>query len=556
MTDAHAPQNTIDAIAEAYVDAVVAIDPYEATYVGIAGHDAESTDLSPDGFAERAALAWQTLSRLETAAARDERERVAGEAMRERLGLQLEMHEAGLDRSLNNVTSPMHWVREVFDLMPIATDEHWANVETRLRAVPDALAAYQRTLQSDIASGLPPATRQVAEVVVQARRVAKSFFSSLVAPAPDAMRASLGDAAGIASGAFADFADYLASEIAPKARAHDPVGRDVYRVASRYFLGAEVDLDETYAWGLDELNRIESEMARVAAQISGGGDVDDAIKVLDADPARTVSSVEALRIWMQRLSDRTIAALADTHFHIPEPIRTLECKIAPTNDGVMYYTGPSEDFSRPGRMWWSVPEGLEQLTTWRETTTVFHEGVPGHHLQVAQAVLQRDVLNRWQRMMCWCSGHGEGWALYAERLMDELGFLDDPADRLGFLDAQALRAARVVLDLGLHLELDVPDQLVRQDGLPSGRWTPEAAWDFMRKHIRQDEQILRFELNRYLGWPGQAPSYKIGERIWLEAREDARRRKGGAFDLKEFHRAALDLGALGLDPLKAALARL
>lgn len=557
MTDAQSTQNpSVDAIAGGYVDAVAAIDPYEATFVGIAGHDAETTDLSPDGFAERATLARRTLTQLDTAASRDEREHVAGEAMRERLGLQLEMHEAGLDRSLNNVASPVHWVREVFDLMPTETEADWANIETRLRAVPEALAGYQRTLEADITTGLPPAARQVGEVATQSKRAAVDFFSSLVEPAPETLRNALDDAAGIAAAAFADFADYLAREIAPKARTHDPVGRDVYRVASRFFLGAEVDLDETYAWGLDELNRIEAEMADVAAKISGGGDIHDAIKVLDADAARTVTDVEAFRVWMQDLSDRTIASLVDRHFYIPEPIRTLECKIAPTHDGVMYYTGPSEDFSRPGRMWWSVPEGLEKLTTWRETTTVFHEGVPGHHLQVAQAVHQREVLNRWQRTMCWVSGHGEGWALYAERLMDELGYLDDLGDRLGFLDAQALRAARVVIDIGLHLELDVPDQLVRLDGLPAGRWTPAAAWEFMRKHIRQDEKILEFELNRYLGWPGQAPSYKIGERIWLEAREDASRRKGGSFDLKEFHRAALDLGALGLDPLKAALARL
>ncbi|HEX6233897.1 MAG TPA: DUF885 domain-containing protein [Jiangellaceae bacterium] len=557
MTDAQPAQNSsVDAIAEAYVDAVAAIDPYEATYVGIAGHDGETTDLSPDGFAERAFLARRTLAQLDTATARDERERVAGEAMRERLGLQLEMHEAGLDRALNNIASPVHWVREVFDLMPTETEAHWANFDARLRAVPDALAGYRRTLEADIGAGLPPAARQVAEVAIQTRRAADGFFSSLVESAPEAMRDTLLDAAGIATAAFADFADYLAREVAAKARTHDPVGRDVYQVASRYFLGAQVDLDETYAWGLEEFDRIEREMTAVAAAISAGGSIEDAIAVLDADPARTVADVEALRIWMQDLSDRTIASLADRHFDIPEPIRTLECRIAPTHDGVMYYTGPSEDFSRPGRMWWSVPEGLDKLTTWRETTTVFHEGVPGHHLQVAQAVHQREVLNRWQRTMCWVSGHGEGWALYAERLMDELGYLDDLGDRLGFLDAQALRAARVIVDLGLHLELEIPDALVRRDGLPAGRWTPEAAFEFMRKHIRQDEKILEFELNRYLGWPGQAPSYKIGERIWLEAREDAQRRKGPAFDLKEFHRAALDLGALGLDPLKAALARL
>jgi uncharacterized protein (DUF885 family) len=548
--------HTVDAVADAYVDTLAALDPYGATYIGIAGHDAESTDMSPDGFAERAALARRTLDQLATAAARDERERAAGAAMRERLGLQLEMYEAGLDRSLNNIDSPAHWVREVFDLMPTSTADEWANVGSRLRAVPAALDAYRQTLAADIAAGRPPASRQVAEVALQARRAADGFFAGLVEPAPEQMQDELRAVAAGAAAAYASFADHLSSDIAPRSRDHDAVGRDVYRVASRYFLGAEVDLDETYAWGIDELDRIETEMAEVAGQLTPGGSVDDAIAVLDADPARTVADVEAFRQWMQDLADRTIDSLAGTHFDIPEPIRTIECKIAPTNDGVMYYSGPSEDFSRPGRMWWSIPEGLDKLTTWRETTTVFHEGVPGHHLQIAQAVYRSEVLNRWQRLMCWVSGHGEGWALYAERLMAELGYLDDPGDRLGMLDAQALRAARVVVDMGVHLELDVPDRLVRRDGLAPGRWTPDSAWEFMRKHIRQDEKILRFELNRYLGWPGQAPSYKIGERIWLEAREEARRRKGEAFDLREFHRTALDLGAMGLDPLKAALARL
>lgn len=547
---------TVDAVADGYVGALAAIDPYEATYCGIAGYDAETTDLSPDGFAERVALAKRTLAELETATARDHREQVAGEAMRERLGLQIEMSEAGLDRVLNNIDSPLHWVREVFDMMPTDTAEQWLNIGARLRSAPGALEAYKQTLEADIAAGLPPASRQVAEVVVQARRAAGRFFPALVEPAPEALRGELDRLAAGAAAAYADLARYLADEVTPRSRSYDAVGRDVYRIASRYFLGAEIDLDESYAWGLDELFRIEAEMAGIADQLAPGGTVDDAIKVLDADPARNISTVDGFREWMQDLSDRTIDSLAGTHFDIPEPIRTLECRIAPTNDGVMYYSGPSEDFSRPGRMWWSVPEGMDKLTTWRETTTVFHEGVPGHHLQVAQAVYRKEVLNRWQRMLCWVSGHGEGWALYAERLMSELGYLDDPGDRLGMLDAQALRAARVVIDMGVHLELNVPDELVHRDGLAPGRWTAESAWEFMRRHIRQDEKILRFELNRYLGWPGQAPSYKLGERIWLQAREEVRRRKGSAFDLKEFHRAALDLGALGLDPLKTALARL
>ncbi len=547
---------TVDAIAEDYVEAYAALDPYTATYAGIPGYDDKTTDLSPEGYTARVELAQRTLTELETALARDERERVAGDAMKERLGLEVEMHGAGLDVGLNVIASPWHSTREVFDLMPTGTEADWRTIATRLRDMPGAVGGYRQTLDAEIAAGRAPVRRQVLAVVPQVHRAARDFFPGLVSSAPDAVRADLDDAGATAAAAYEEFATYLADEVAPRALEHDPVGRDRYSIASRYFLGAAVDLDETYAWGLEELNRIEAEMAEVADQILPGGTVDEAIAALEADPARRIHGTDALREWMQDLSDRTVEAMNGVHFDIPEPIRRLECRIAPTKDGGIYYTAPSEDFSRPGRMWWSVPEGVESFSTWEQTTTVFHEGVPGHHLQVGQAVYQREVLNRWQRLLCWVSGHGEGWALYAERLMADLGFLDDPGDRIGMLDSQATRAARVVVDIGVHLELDVPDQLVERDGLAPGGWTYDSAHAFLRKHTRMVDEVLRFELDRYLGWPGQAPSYKIGERIWLAARDDVRRRKGDAFDLKEFHRAALDLGALGLDPLKDALLRL
>jgi uncharacterized protein (DUF885 family) len=219
--------------------------------------------------------------------------------------------------------------------------------------------------------------------------------------------------------------------------------------------------------------------------------------------------------------------------------------IAPTNSGAIYYTGPTDDFSRPGRMWWSVPDGVTEFDTWRETTTVYHEGVPGHHLQIAQQVYNRDQLNSWRRLASWSSGHGEGWALYAERLMADLGFLDDPGDRLGMLDGQRMRAARVVLDLGVHLGKK------KLEG--TGVWDFDYALEFMGKNVNMSKEFVNFEVHRYFGWPGQAPSYKIGQRIWEQIRDDYKAKKGAAFEIKEFHRTALNLGGLGLDTLKRAV---
>jgi uncharacterized protein (DUF885 family) len=251
---------------------------------------------------------------------------------------------------------------------------------------------------------------------------------------------------------------------------------------------------------------------------------------------------------MQQKSDAAVAALAGTHYDIPEPIRRLECRIAPTNTGGIYYTGPSDDLvTRPGRMWWSVPPGVTSFGTWKELSTVYHEGVPGHHLQIAQTVYRRDILNRWRRLGSWISGHGEGWALYAEQLMADLGFLDDPGDYMGMLDAQSLRAARVVIDIGVHCELPAPESV------GGGSWDYDKAWQFLSAHCRSAEGFRRYELDRYLGWPGQAPSYQLGKRLWLQMREEAQRRDGDAFDLPAFHRRALDIGSVGLDVLRTAV---
>lgn len=554
----------VDAIANTYVDRYAALDPITATVAGVAGHDDRLTDLSPDGFAAREALTRSALADARAATPADEREQVAKDAFIERLGLQVERYDAGLPQSqVAVITSGLHEIREVFDLMDTDTTEAWENIDARLAAVPTTLAGYRSTLLQAADAGRVSARRQLHEVARQVRHWTGqeghggSFFLNLAAGSQTTgtLRDQLDRHAAEASDAFAGFGRFLAEELWPRGRDADAVGRERYALESRYFLGAAVDLDETYAWGWQELARIEREMASVADQIVSGGTVDDAVAALDADVARRLVGKERFRAWMQDTAEAAIDELADVHFDIPEPVRRIECCLAPTDDGGIYYTGPSEDFHRPGRMWWAVPDGVDTFSTWREVTTVYHEGVPGHHLQVGQTAYRSELLNRWQRLMCWVSGHGEGWALYAERLMEDLGHLADPGDRLGMLDGQALRAARVVVDIGIHLQLEIPAD--NPFGFhPGARWTAELALEFMRQHSRDEDARLVFEVNRYLGWPGQAPSYKVGERIWLQARDDARARLGEDFDLKAFHRAALDLGALGLDPLQRALARI
>ena len=552
----------VDDIANRYVDEIAELDPVLATFAGIAGHDDRMTDYSPDGWSAAAELDRRTLAALDNVEPVDDRESAAREAMQERLRVSLERYDAGIaQHDLNVIDSPMQHIRQVFDLMPADTEDDWAVIATRLATVPGAVDSFRASLDESARDGDVVALRQIINCArlcdswTGSGNGEPSFFTSLAERSGQSgsLRSELDQNAVAATQAFAAFGDYLRSELAPHGRERDAAGRDTYRLAARYFLGADIDLDETYDWAWNELHRIEAEQSALADRIVPGGSLDDAIAELNRDPKRTIAGAEAFRDWMQDLADRSVAGLAGTHFDIPEPIRRLECRIAPTHDGAVYYTGPSEDFSRPGRMWWAVPEGEDRFATWQQTTTVFHEGVPGHHLQIAQTVYRADLLNRWQRLLCWCSGHGEGWALYAERLMADLGWLDDPGDRIGMLDAQRFRAARVVVDIGMHLEFDVPQGAGWHEG---ERFNPDLGWEFLRSHSTVPEKQLRFELERYLGWPGQAISYKVGERIWLAAREDVRARQGDAFDLATFHRAALDLGAMGLDPLRSALAKL
>jgi uncharacterized protein (DUF885 family) len=553
---------SIDLIADQYVDRAAALDPLLATSIGVAGHDDEMPDLSADGFAARAELDRSTLAALEAAEAPGRREQVARRAMQERLGLAVECYDAGDTTSqLNVIASWVQYVREIFDVMPADGEQAAVSVAKRMAAVPAAYSQLSGTLLSAARGGRPPARLQVEEVAKQCAAWAKpgeSFYAGLVEQltgVPDSLRGDLEHAAEQASAATAELGTFLTRELLPLARQKDACGREIYSRALRYFLGAVVDLEEVYARGWEEIARIRADQERLASLIRPGATRQEAVAILDSDPARRIEGRQNFRAWMQDLADRAISDLHGEHFDVPEQARRIEAMIAPTSDGGIYYTDPSEDWSRPGRVWWSVPDGQESFATWKEVTTIYHEGVPGHHLQVSHTLAARENLNRWQRLLCWVDGHGEGWAVYAERLMGELGYLADPGAHLGMLDRQLMPAAMTVLDIGLHLELQIPAGASWSPGAGQ-RWNAELAWEFLQAHSNFEEERLRFELHRFLGWPGQAPSYMLGAQVWLQARAQARDRAKDAFSLKDFHSRALGLGPMGLDPLREALARL
>ncbi|MFI1854364.1 DUF885 domain-containing protein [Streptomyces sp. NPDC020480] len=545
-------------VADAYVDALIELDPITGTYLGVPESARRLPDYSPAGREALASLARTTLDRLAEAETRpgadSDSERRCARLLRERLTAELAVHEAHEQlRAVSNLHSPLHEVRGVFTVMPTETEDDWAAVAARLRAVPAALEGYRASLAEGLRRELPAGPRQVTTVVGQLGEwigAEGGWFADFASGGPDALRAELDGAAVEATAALAALRDWLRDVYGPAVQcAPDVVGRERYRTWARMWNGTDLDLDEAYAYGWSEYHRLHAEMRTEAEKILPGATPWEALRHLD-EHGEAIEGVEETRVWLQGLMDQAIEALDGTHFDLAERVKRVESMIAPPGSAAApYYTQPSVDFSRPGRTWLPTM-GETRFPVYDLVSTWYHEGVPGHHLQLAQWAHVADRLSRYQATVGMVSANAEGWALYAERLMDELGFLTDSERRLGYLDAQMMRAVRVIIDIGMHLELEIPADSPFH---PGERWTPELAQEFFGRHSGRPADFVESELVRYLGMPGQAIGYKLGERAWLAGREAARKAHGDAFDAKSWHMAALSQGSLGLDDLVAEL---
>jgi uncharacterized protein (DUF885 family) len=548
---------TVTEISDRYVTEVADLDPVRGERWGVKSDGTRLTDFSPAGYEALAALLRRTAADVRAATPADEPERLGAGFLQDWVEGELAVIEAGeRERGLSIIVGPPASTRSVFDLMDRSTPEAWETIRARLTAVPAAMRGFRETLEAGLENGRPAARRQAIAVAEQCQTWAGDgdggWFGTFVAGYGDGpSRTKLDSAAREAASAYGELASWLRTDYAARATDVDAAGDERYRVWAEYLLGTELDLDEAYAWGWDELARLEAQKDLECARILPGASFEAVRELLIGDPNRSIHGVDAYRAWLQYLTDEAIAGLDGRQFDIDASIRRCEVRIPPEGSAAAaYYTPPSEDLARPGRTWFPTV-GRTRFPTWDEVSTVYHEAVPGHHLQ--GATIRLVPLTRAHKLG-FNSAHGEGWALYSERLMDELGWFRTPETRLGFLCAHAFRAARVVVDIGLHTGRRIPA------GWPGGgeTWTYDRAIDFIVRAGGMDRDKAESEVLRYLSWPSQATAYKLGERTWLAGREAARSAAAAAgreFDLKAWHARSLALGPLGLDRLGTELAR-
>jgi uncharacterized protein (DUF885 family) len=544
----------VHAVADAYVRELAAHEPDAAQAIGLADGP-PLPDLSPQWLQRRYDLQGETLEALAAAGPGDDVLRLA---LRERLERERLLFDTGFTpRLVAGLATPVHLVRYAVEGLTVTPDAAGEALLRRLEAAPAAVREYIAALRwardhsSRFTAGGVAPVRQLDTLAAQVEAwIAGDWFGS-VPVSPEAGSSAVervrvaGDETAAALGRLVRV---LREELPPFASA-DGVGSDAYPDIASTMLGARIDVAETYAYGWAELERLVGEARVLAAGLGGTGDdpVRAAASALDLDPRYRLDGVDAIRTWLTDRVAASIDAVAPA-FDLPASVHRVECLVSESSAGVVYYSPGAPDGSTPGRVVWTIPSGVPVAASWQEVTSVHHEGVPGHHLQFVLTA-SYPQLHPWQQHLCHIHGYAEGWAHYAEQLSDELGLIRDDAERLGLVLGQIWRAVRIVADIGLHAGVPVPENAL----VPPGEWTPELARRMLVDFAMVEPALAGFEVDRYLGWPGQALAFKVGARLWQQARAARQAQLGDAFSLRDFHRDALALGPMGLDPLRELL---
>ena len=553
MTLSERANSPVNELADRFWETILELNPTTATFYGDERYADRLEDPGPEGRQKSRALMVRTAAEA-AAIATDglpTEDRITRDMLKVIADLQIEEDDQAIHqlRVIDQLGGPQQLLPQLTQFQPADTPERLDAFISRLHRYPAYMAANIQILRDGQASGLT-APRIVAErTIAQIERMLEIPIESAIVPsmakvaneaAREQIREVVRDVVHPADVAFLEAlrGEYLEATREEPGLWSAPNGEQLYRTAIRSWTTLELDPETVHQTGLDELDAIELER-RAIARAEGFGDDTAAYRAhLDADPANQPLSKDAL---VERAADDIARAMAIAPRYFGA-LPKARCEVRPVEEykekdaPFAYYYPPAPDGSRPG-IYYANGYDLPSRKYTKLATTTFHEAVPGHHFQITLD-MENEHLNTFRRLGARMVGGAfvEGWGLYSERLADEMGLFRDEAERFGMLDAQAWRAARLVVDTGLH----------------ALRWPRERSIDFLKMAGLSDTDA-EIETDRYICWPGQALTYKIGQREIQRLRTELSERDGSAFDLRAFHDAVLGHGSLPLATLAREL---
>ncbi len=545
----------VTAIADDYMARAVEANPELVTYMGLPGRSHGGlTDNSPEAIAagERREDAWAArLARVDSAAVGSGPERLTYGFLREALA---SARQGRVCRGeLWSVSQLNGWQTQypfLASIQPVGTPELRAQALERFRRLPRFIDNETARLRTGLAQGYSSPKLNVRRVIEQLDGLlatapsASPFFAAAQRDStPEFRRAWEAMIAGEINPAIRRHRDFLRDEYLPAAReaiavSALPRGAECYRARVRSFTTLELDPRQVHQTGLEQIARIDAEMLTIARRSFATSDVPALLAAFRTERRYGFTTRQEIIDFTTRAMDRARREMPKWFGRMPraevvvEPYKEFEEASAPLGS----YDSPAEDGSRPGIYHINTYEPEKQTRVGAESTA-FHEAIPGHHLQLAIAQERKDAhpLTRFLGN----SGFSEGWGLYSERLADEMGLFSSDLDRMGLLSNEALRAARLVVDPGMHVL----------------GWTRQQAIDYMLAHTAETRGSVEDEVDRYIVWPGQATAYMIGSLEIMRLRQTAQRELGPRFDIRVFHDKVLEDGTVTLPMLREKIER-
>jgi uncharacterized protein (DUF885 family) len=547
------PNSAVNELSDRFWEGILELNPTTATVYGDERYDDRLEDPSPAGRARARDLMERTKAEAEAIAADglSIEDRITRDMLIVVGELGIEEDEQGTHRLrvVDQIGGPQTLLPQLCQFQRADTPERLEKFIARLRAYPAYMAANVDILREGLETGLT-APRIVAERTVQqlerllAIPIEEAIVPSLAQVANDAdrerVREVVREEVYPADAAFLEAlrGDYFEATRLEPGLWSAPSGDALYKTQIRAQTTLELDPRDVHRIGMEELEATEIGRREIA-RAGGFGDDTKAFRAsLAADPANTPKSKDELVARAREDIDRAMAIAPRFFGGLPragcdvKPVEEFKEKDAP----FAYYFPPSTDGSRPG-IYYANGYDLQSRKYSKLASTTYHEAVPGHHFQIALE-MENPNLNTFRRLGSRMVGgaYVEGWGLYSEKLADEMGLYRNDAERFGMFDAVAWRAARLVVDTGLH----------------ALHWTRQQSIDFMLEAgLSETDAVI--ETDRYIAWPGQALTYMIGCREIVRLRGEITARDGSAFDLKAFHDAILGHGALPLATLSREL---